>query len=83
MNERRLAMTKFVNDLCRVVNAAYPTINWARETPETIKAEDALDFYLGTYFYGEFDPPSVTIDQVREAFRTYYKLHIPGQQELL
>jgi hypothetical protein len=81
MDNAREQMSAWVLKAFRVVNAAFPSVDWTRDTPEVQKAEDDLDWALFTYFYSDIaGQPTGTIDGVREAWRAFYRAHLPESQ---
>lgn len=81
MDNARAQMSAWVLKACKVVNAAFPAIQWDRDTPETHKAQDDLDWALFSYFYSDITgQPTGTMDGVREAWRKFYRAHLPETQ---
>lgn len=84
MSKQRAQMSNWIHSAFLAVNGAFPKVNWQRESPEITKAQEALDWALFTCFYSDIGgEPTGSLDSVREAWRRFYKLHLPGQQELI
>lgn len=71
--EARAKMTEWLKNACKAVKGAFPEVDWKRESPEITRAQENLDWYLWAHFYSQ----TATISDVREAWRAFYKLHIP------
>lgn len=76
--EARREASDWILNAFRAVNGAFPAVDWTRDTPEITKAQEKLDWYIWAYFYSK----TATISDVREAWRAYYQLHLPGQADL-
>ena len=70
------AALEWLRNAYKAVGAAFPAVDFKRDTEETRKAEDIFNFYFSNYFYPMMQPPSVTLDQVRESWRGFYKSHL-------
>jgi hypothetical protein len=75
-NKPRASCALWIHKAFKAVNGAYPSVDWTRQSPEITEAEKKLDFYLGAYFYSQFERPTVTLEDVRDAWRRYYQLHL-------
>lgn len=75
--EARLQACEWLKTAHRAVVGAFPQIDFTRETPEIIKAQEKLEWYIWAYFYSK----TATMSDVTEAWKTYYKLFLPEQQK--
>jgi hypothetical protein len=74
----RAKASQWLQNAHRTVQGAFPGIDWSRDSPEITKAQEQLDWYVWSHFYSD----TATISDVREAWRKFYRLHLPGQQDL-
>jgi hypothetical protein len=75
--ERYAAMSNWLNQAHKAVESAYPNVDWTVDNNETRAADRKLDFYLGAHFLKDGGIGNVNINAVRDAWRVYYRLHIP------
>lgn len=71
----RALASEWINNAHKAVNGAFPGVNWAADSPETQKAQEQLEWYIWAHFFSG----TATISDVRDAWRNYYRLHLPGQ----
>src|SRR5687768_7152703 len=69
----------WINNAYKIVNGAFPSIDWTFNSPEIDKAQAHFEWYVWAFFYSK----TATISDVQEAWKAFYKLHIPGQQQLI
>lgn len=77
--EAREKACEWLKNAHRAVVGAFPTIDFSLDSPEITKAQEKLDWYVWAYWYSK----TATMSDVQEAWRAYYRLHIPGQQPMI
>lgn len=70
--EARRLSSEWILKAHKVVEGAFPGIDFARSSPEISRAQENFEWYIWAYWYSK----TATMSDVQEAWRTYYKLFL-------
>lgn len=71
------AIAEWLKNAKRAVNNAFPQIDWTTYTEATVTAQAKLDFYLDMHFCHDGGIGNISLENVRDAWREYYRAHLP------